>query len=458
MSVTEAYLQECLSADSGLRDVVSRTQFPPAFQECWGPRMLARPLFVPEQELADAAQDIETVFGILGSLPFRLFGGDLDRYCSLLGIDSERAAVLRRFATAEPVRYGRADLYHDGTGFRLLEFNVASDLGGTDRAEMQRSLLQTPPFGDFADRHGLGYVHTGEEIVRALRAACRPITGERTPRVALVCARGGLARFRHLLQAFREMLLRLGLPITLSELDDVEERAGGLLVAGESVDAVFRFFTVDDICVDPYAARRAELIFRAHEEGRAVLWTPMDSSLYSNKGALALLSDPQHLDHPDHREDRETSAVLTDAERQAVDRLLPWTRLLADGPARVAAETVDLVDHCIEHRTELIVKPLRDFGGTGILVGWELSPHEWESALRDCLKDHYIVQKRVTPRAEPVVDPRTAAVTDWIATWGVFVTPAGYAGTDVRASPVDSGAIVNYGTNQQTCTTGVFTY
>ncbi|MGC5342623.1 hypothetical protein [Streptomyces sp. DT171] len=446
MSVTEAYLQECLADGGGMRDVVSRTRFPPAFQECWGARMLARPMFVPEGELAAAVGDIETVFTLLGSLPFRLFDGDVDHYCSLLGIAPDKAAVLRRFASTGPVRYGRADLYHDGRDFKLLEFNVASDLGGTDRAEMQRSLLDTEPFGEFARRHGLGYVHTGEEIVRALRGACRPTAGERTPRVALVCARGGLARFGHLLLAFRETLHRLGLPIALAELDDVTESAGALRVAGAPVDAVFRFFTVDDVCADTRAARRAEPILRAHEEGRAVLWTPMDSSLYSNKGALSLLSDPGH------------GSVFTDAERRAVDRLLPWTRLLADGPTRVGDRTVDMLDHCVERRTELIAKPLRDFGGTGILVGWELSPHAWESALRDAVKDHFIVQERVTPRTEKVVDPGTAAVEEWIAAWGVFITPGGYAGTDVRASPAGSGAVVNYGTNQLTRTTGVFTH
>ncbi|MEV6394796.1 hypothetical protein AB0M39_08470 [Streptomyces sp. NPDC051907] len=446
MNVTDAYLQECRSKGSALRDVVARTRFPRAFQECWGPRMLARPLFVPRAELAAAAHDVETVFGALGSLPFRAYGGDLEHYCARLGIEPDKAAVLRRFAAAEPVRYGRADLYHDGEDFKLLEFNVASDLGGTDRAEMQRSLLDTEPFGAFARRHGLDYVHTGEEIVRALHTACRPVAGERTPAVALICAPGGLARFGHLLLAFQEMLHRLGLPITLAELDDIAETPAGLTAAGRPVDAVFRFFTVDDVCADPRAARQAELVFRAHEEGRAVLWTPMDSSLYSNKGALSLLSDPEHR------------AVLTEAERQAVDRLLPWTRLLADGPAQAGGRTVDLIDHCVENRTRLIAKPLRDFGGAGIQPGWELSPRQWENALREGLKDHYIVQERVTPRAEQVVDPRTAEVQDWIAAWGLFVTPAGYAGTDVRASPADSGAIVNYGTNQRTRTTGVFTY
>ncbi|MEV6401121.1 hypothetical protein AB0M39_41175, partial [Streptomyces sp. NPDC051907] len=39
---------------------------------------------------------------------------------------------------------------------------------------VNKNPLGAEPFGAFARRHGLDYVHTGEEIVRALHTACRP--------------------------------------------------------------------------------------------------------------------------------------------------------------------------------------------------------------------------------------------------------------------------------------------
>ncbi|KAB1935294.1 hypothetical protein F8271_21930 [Micromonospora sp. ALFpr18c] len=431
-------------ATGTLRYAVRDTELPPAYAACWREHLLSRPLFADHAELHGAAADVLAFFDLLTAVPGRLFDGDLGRYCAALGIDGPRGAVLRRFAHGGATRYGRADLYHDGDGYRLLEFNVASDLGGADRAELQRALLRHPEFGAFAAKHDLAFVDTGARLAAALRAAAGAGPDEPVA-CALVCADGGLAKYRRLVEAVREAMPRHGLDLRLAELSDIADRDGHVTVAGRPVRVVLRFFTVDDLLDDPAAAYRAELLFRAHEDGRVALFTPMDSSLYSNKGALALLSAmPPGLLGPD--------------EQALVDRLLPWSRLIAGG-ANVGTATAGLVESCRAQRAELILKPLRECGGTGIVVGWESTDQEWALALRAASvdQDGHIVQRRVRPRTEPVVDPETGAVGRWVAGWGIFVTPDGYAGTDVRALPADAGAILNYGINRRTRVTGAFT-
>ncbi|MER6343560.1 hypothetical protein ACWC10_02170 [Streptomyces sp. NPDC001595] len=425
--VTDAYLR----ADA-LRDAVRTAPYPPVFRDCWGSRMLDRPLFAPESELHGFAEDLSAFIGILESVPDRLFDGDLGRYCDFVGIDPARAAVLRRFHVGSLVRYGRADAYHDGTGFRLLEINMASNLGGTDRSEMQRALLEVPAFRAFADEHGLGYVHTGERIRSTLLARSRADAR----RHAVVCGREGLAKYGHLLRGFTEMMSRLGMDFRLGELDQITERGGRVLLDGQDIDVVLRFFNVDDVCWDSATAARADILFRAHEEGRLFLWSPINGSLFSNKGALALLSDPAFRH------------ALTPEEAATVDRVLPETFLL----------TPDTVDRCRAERAELILKPLRDFGGRGIVAGWKLDDREWRAVLAESVRQHYVVQRRVVPCAEPVADPDTGERRDWHAVWGVFFTPDGYAGTDVRAAPAGHSTVINYGANPRVRTGCAFTH
>ncbi|MEV5606725.1 hypothetical protein [Streptomyces sp. NPDC052225] len=437
--VTERFVRECLTPGSALRTAVRDAAYPPVFAHCWGERMLQRPLFAPESEVRAFAADLDAFVTLLESVPRRLFGGDLARYCDHLGIEPERAAVLRRFAVGSLVRYGRADVYHDGTGFRLLEINMASNLGGADRGEMQRALEDVPAFRAFARENGLGHVHTGERL-RAALAAARPAglggpDGD-APRHAVICGRGGLAAYGHLLRGFTEMMARLGLPFALGELDDVEERDGRVLLHGAPVDVALRFFNVDDVCWDRRSRDRADLLFRAHEEERLLLWSPINGSLFSNKGTLALLSDPA------------LRPTLTAAEAAVVDRVLPSTFLLTPGS----------VAYCREHRADLILKPLRDFGGKGIVAGWRLDDREWRTVLEESPERHYVVQHRVVPAAEPVVCPDSGRAEDWHAVWGMFFTPDGYAGTDVRAAPVAHSAVINYGANPQVRTGCVFTY
>ena len=56
-------------------------------------------------------------------------------------MDERLAELMRLGATGHPELYGRADAYHDGTSYKLLEFNVGSELGGIDAAQVNRALL-----------------------------------------------------------------------------------------------------------------------------------------------------------------------------------------------------------------------------------------------------------------------------------------------------------------------------
>ncbi|MBV7696588.1 hypothetical protein [Streptomyces sp. TRM70350] len=432
--VTTAYNEQCLNGNTDLLHAMADAQFPPLFHESCGHRLLPRPFFIDETRMRAFADDIRSVFDLLTQLPTRLFDGDLGAYCDALGIPPRQAALMRRFADAEPVPYGRADIYHDGTSFKLLEFNVGSELGGADRAEIQRALLGVPAFRAFAEEHRLSYVHTGERIADALRAAAAPLTGGADPVVALVEGDGGLAPYLHLVRSFQEMMRGLGIDLRIGEVGQVGEKDGRLHLDGAPLDVVLRYFSPAQIARTPGAEEAVEPILRAHEEGRVVLFTTFQSSLYANKGCLALLSDERSRD------------AFTMAERDLVDRVLPWTREL----------TPALVEHCREHREQLIVKPRGDFAGTGIHAGWELGDRDWARVLDSCAGHGFVAQERVVPRREPVVSPRTGRVEDWMAAWDVFLTPGGYAGSHIRALPYGDSAVVGMGANPACRTSGPF--
>jgi hypothetical protein len=183
-----------------------------------------------------------------------------------------------------------------------------------------------------------------------------------------------------------------------------------------------------------------EPIFRAHENGTVVLWTPMESTLFGNKGCLALLSDPANR-----------SAFSMD-ELALVDRVLPWTR------AVTGTIDDDTMAHLMDRREQLILKPNAKYGGAGIVAGWETDPDQWRYAVTGAAEAGCVVQQRVRPRHEPVIDPATGRLRQWQAVWGVFVTPIGYAGTFARALPADESAVIGVSANPSTCTAGVFLY
>jgi hypothetical protein len=403
-------------------------RLPAGFRLSWGSQLLPRPLFVPRDTIMGFAAQVRSLFDLLVDVPQRVFEGDLDLYCRTLGIDPVRARQARRFAGRAPTLYGRADLYRVGRSFKLLELNVCSAVGGVDQFEIARALMRTPGFRAFADEHRLAYTHTGRKVVAALREAAAPVVTDGVrPTVALICPDGGMASHWPHLRPLAELLTCHGMEALGGEVSAVTERAGGLFLHGRRVHVVMRFLSDMELAAAAEHGRGAEAILRAHEDGRAVLWTGPENQLINNKGALALLADDT------------VRSALTGEEAELVDRILPWTRRVASRRTRVGTETVDLIDYCRSHRTRLMLKPAFGHGGSGIVVGWRTDDAAWAAALEEGAKRAWTVQERVTPNPEYVVDPDSGARESWATVWSAFFTPAGYAGSHVRAVPGDSG-------------------
>ncbi|WP_435057290.1 hypothetical protein [Streptomyces sp. bgisy060] len=437
------YLDECLRGDRGLATAVARTELPPAFEEAWRPHLLPRPWFVRESEAASFAKDLEGLFDLLLSLPDRLFDGDTERYAAELGLDEELVALLRRAGSGLPAKLGRADAYHDGTAYKLLEFNLGSEVGGLDMDVLDRALLRVPGFAGFAREHRLGHVDIAARMAAVLRDRARPVlSGGAEPVIGLIEGRGGVGPYGRLMRATQEAMAEQGLDLRIGEIGEVRARADGkLTLHGTPLDLVLRNFAASQLLDDLGGPEVAEPFFRAHEAGRTVLFTSLESGLYSHKGALSLLSDPQW------------DGAFDAAERSLIDRVLPWSRTLrASGPA-------GLIDLCRERRTRLILKPGAGYGGLDAFVGWECTDAEWGEALRHAVESGgYVAQERVVPRPEPVYDPATGAVEDWIAALGFFLTDGGYAGAHARANRAGGGAIVGMSSNPDTRMAGVFTH
>jgi len=49
-------------------------------------------------------------------------------------------------------------------------------------------------------------------------------------------------------------------------------------------------------------------------------------------------------------------------------------------------------------RERLVLKPNDDYGGHGVVIGWEASKDDWEQAISLALKRPYVVQERVPLR------------------------------------------------------------
>jgi hypothetical protein len=443
--VTERYIAICRRPGSRLSEIVHNSDDLQTLFVCAGQPLLNRPFFVPGNRVHSFAKDLTAIFRLLTSLPNRLFDGNMQRYCTALGIGPRQAGLMLRLPDRLPPLYGRADLYDDGERFWLLEFNIGSELGGIERAgEIPKAFLHSKDFTNFARAEGLGYVDTGSCVVEALRAAAAGIGVRANPVVALVDAPGSLAQYGAHWNSLRLVMQRLGLTFLVGEINGLTYQRGKPVLDGQPVDVVLRCFSVEEIAEEELGPEIIEPLMRAHQDGSAVVWTPMSSTLFANKGALALLHEPKY------------QKFFSADERDLIARVLPLTRSLrTDDPDALQA----LIGFAMEHQSELILKPNDAYGGRGIVPGWTVEPKVWCCAIRAAVASGrgWIIQQRIRPQPEPVLDAEADRSVSCEAVWGMYFTPDGYAGSYARVLPAGS-ALIGIGANAQTRTAGVFTF
>ena len=435
--VTVEYVDECLGNSSSLRRAAAEVVLPHTYSKSYGNLMLARPLFVDHDQITGFADDLTALFTLLTSLPARCFDGDLQRYCAALGMDERLADLMRLGATGHPELYGRADAYHDGSSFKLLEFNVGSELGGIDAAQVNRAFLNVASFRDFRDHHQLAYIDTAAVLADALRTAAQQVTSSGEPVVALLEGPGGLNEHEHVFVAIQEAMGGHGIDLLLGEIDQVSFRHG-------KVDAGRR------------PGRRGVAVLRRRPTAR--------SPGQPGHPGLAHAGPPHRRHSPVHptRErpvrQQELSCPRTrPASARRVHRRRARTRRpdravdtsggrSQPGPPRRChrGRPRRALDACRAHREELILKPGVGYGGVGAVLGREVSDHEWSQILVAVKDQDYVVQRIVSPASEPVCNPDNGALEDWRANWGIFTTQAGYAGAFVRALQIDDGSVISY--------------
>lgn len=373
-------------------------------------KFLPRPVLLDAAEHRSVTTDVATVFDLLASLPERLFGGDLARYAAAVGMTPVQAELAVRGAGPRPVRFGRVDLYRDAGGFRLLEFNVGSALGGMEIAAVCRAELADPATAEFAAAEGLTFADPLTALVETMTATFGELAGMRAagrrPVVALTDWPASYAEIGPYLQYLARLLSGYGVDAVACHLDELEYTAAGVRVHDRRIDVVHRFVLPADHIDGPGAPARVARLLAAAESGAVRLFTPPDSELYGNKAALALLSE--HAGDP----------RFTRAERTVIERFVPATRFVRDDGT---------IADVLRHRAEYVLKPSLLHGGRAVVAGWTIGADEWAARVRRAVGTGAVVQRRVRPVAEryPGTDPM-------FVNYGVFLATGGYGGATAR--------------------------
>ncbi|MET9356581.1 hypothetical protein ABZY14_26865 [Streptomyces sp. NPDC006617] len=396
-------------------------------------RLLTRPAFLEAAEVEELEVDLNGIVDLLLSLPDRLFDGDLPAFAAAVGLNPAQARLALRAPVPEPARIGRADLYRDGTGFRLLEFNLSSALGGLQTPELNRLLLSDGRLARFVRDEGLCFPDTVLALAEAITDATGAVGHPAPHRVALMDCAGGYRATEPEIRVLAGLLAPHGVEAVPCHTGQVREAGGRILVDGRPVDLVYRFFTLGELTADAASATAAGALLDSFARCGVPVLSPLRTSMHGNKRALAMLWEER------------CRRTFTPREQELVRRLLPWTRELRPGTVTTREGTgVDLLDHCRRNRRRLVLKPAHGLGGAGTVLGRSATDEEWAALLRTALERPHVVQELVTPQPEPFPAADGSGAGGWVLNWGAFLIGRRYAGSFLRGLPTARADVVSY--------------
>lgn len=295
----------------------------------------------------------------------------------------------------EPSAHSRMDTFLtvDGTSLQFVEYNAESPAAIAYEDTLSAAFLETPAMQLFAERytlHPLPARHRMiETLLNAWRAAGSP-GGE--PRIAIVDWRNlpTASEFR----MFQSYFTQQGIATVICTPDDLIFRDGQLLVrqddgSTELITIVYKRVLTSELLTHYGATALEHPLVQAYSAGACVVVNSFRAKLLHKKSIFALLTDEQF------------QADFSPEERAAVQRHVPWTRLVRPGTTSYQGTQIDLLEFTRANRERLLLKPNDEYGGKGITIGWESSSDEWDAALRAALESPFVVQERVTIAYEP---------------------------------------------------------
>ena len=365
-----------------------------------------RPLFYSPAEWSQLARRTERIL--------RLF----NRLAQLMLEDAELRAQIH--ATPEEERLFRIDHGYRSTiptarldsffarrqddrrNLKFVEFNGESPASMAYSDVLSGLFLELPVMQAFQKRFAVRSLPSRKPALDEFLRVYYEWRGNRgkLPDIAIVDWRGvpTATEFR----LFAEYFAEHGITTVVCAPEDMEFRNGQLYAAGAPVDFVYKRVLVSEL-LDRCGMDHP--IIQALRARAICLVNPFTCKLLHKKASFAVASDERN------------AHLLTAAERQAVRAHIPWTRTVEErATLDPAGAPIDLLPWASANRERLVLKPNDEYGGAGVLIGWETDQSVWDAALANDDSQPAVVQERVqiayedfpamTPHGQVAIDRR----------------------------------------------------
>lgn len=346
---------------------------------------VARPRFVTSAEMELEHRAVTALASAVGKVRDAVLESDELRARHLERFDEWAGGILSlepRFHEAWSIL--RFDSFLTQAGLRFVEVNGDIPMGSVCNDGLVSIFRKLGVFQRFEERYDVRPNLVQPGMIQTFLHAWHSWGGAGVPRMCVLAFPGGMQ------DLFAELNVRdlenLGFEVAAAHPDDLEFDGRRLRAHGRVVDLVYRIMHLYDC-----QARVDEIapLLQALRQEAVCMVNPFRSALVSHKCLFALLTDDSY------------DFGFSGNERAAIRAHVPWGRVLRDGRSTDSeGRSIDLVEHVLANKDELVVKPAHEAGGAGVHLGWTCSDAEWAAAVAAALSEDNVVQQRIEETRE----------------------------------------------------------
>lgn len=261
---------------------------------------------------------------------------------------------------------------------RFVEYNAETPAGIGYGDQLSEAFQELEVLRRFAQAYHVQPMLGMPSLLDVLLRGYKDWGGREHPQIAIVDWSTVPTRTEH--EICRAYFEAHGYKSLLADPREMEYRDGHLWAGDFRVDILYKRVLISELIgqlgIDTP-------IVHAVRDHAVYLTNSFGAKLMAKKASLALLSDEQNWH------------LFTREECAAIEAHIPWTRRVSDRKTRYCGNDVDLLTFIADNRERLVLKPNDEYGGKGVVIGWETPQEQWNETLQHALTTPYVVQERV---------------------------------------------------------------
>jgi hypothetical protein len=237
------------------------------------------------------------------------------------------------------------------------------------------------PVKEFRKKHTLTKFGGTKNLLSAILKAYKAYGGKNKPNIAVL-------EFKQPFQTVDaaeymvlvELLRKHGYSAELVNPEQLDYRNGTLSKGDYAIDLLYRASSLQEFLL------RFDLnhpLVKAYRDGKVCIVNSFRAELAQKRAMFSLLTDDQ------------VTGKFPAVERKAIQSYIPWTRIVSQAKTVKDGETIDLPAYISANKDQLVLVPNDATGALPIFDGPQTEQSAWDRALKQALRERYVVQDRV---------------------------------------------------------------